>query len=338
VSERLAEAFKEFALGRRFRHPRTGNQVLFASLPPEEQRRLFQQWMRGREQLEGIRRSPRALQKMKEQQEQMRLARADVEPVRQRSQYSCMSASMAMCLRALGVDCLEDEVNRVMGSRPMKGASWENALACGQHYGMRCTLVCPATTPQLREWTDRGVPVMIAWNPENRPWSHASVVFDVDEDLNVHVADPNIPDPDETVRVVPKSEFYRKWYEKWPDYLVRRPAMAVEREVTTDGRQVVAFDGRRVAARHGTQAREALEDYVQAVTNLETSTDLVMLATNRLRFLGLEPHEDEYPFAEPIDHVASDIFRWRGEVDAKYAPDGTVKIARRVAHRYLERK
>lgn len=167
-----------------------------------------------------------------------RKAKADVRPVRQRTQYTCMSTSMMMCLRALGHDVAEDEVNKVIGARPMQGASWEQALACAQHYGMRATLTMPSTVAQLKEWTDRGVPVMIAWNPEGRPWSHASVVFDVDDQGNVHVADPNIPDPDETVRVVPKSEFYKKWSEKWPDYLVRRPACAIEREITPDGKQI----------------------------------------------------------------------------------------------------
>jgi len=169
-----------------------------------------------------------------------REAKANVTPVRQRTQFSCMSCSMMMCLKANGVDTNEDEVNRVMGAKPMQGAAWEEALAAAQHYGMRATLTVPATVQQLKKWTDRGVPVMIAWNPEGRDWSHASVVFDVDEDLNVYVADPNIPDPDETVRIVPKAEFYGKWYEKWPNYLVRRPAMAVEREVSPEGRQMVA--------------------------------------------------------------------------------------------------
>ena len=166
-------------------------------------------------------------------------AKAAVEPVRQRTQYSCMAASMTMCLKALGYDSLdEDQVNRVMGAQPMKGAAWEQALACAQHYGCRATLTMPATVEQLKAWTDAGIPIMIAWNPEGRPWSHASVVFDVDADLNVYVADPNIPNPKETVRVVPEAEFYGKWYEKFPDYLVRRPAMAVEREITIDGKQV----------------------------------------------------------------------------------------------------
>jgi hypothetical protein len=152
-----------------------------------------------------------------------------------------MAASMAMCLQAHGHEhCDEDKVNKVMGAQPMQGATWEQALACSQHYGMRGTLTSPCTLKQLKAWTDAGTPVIIAWNPEGREWSHASVVFDVDDDGNVSVADPNIPDPDETVRVVPKSEFYSKWYEKWPDYLVRRPAMAIEREVTQDGRQVQA--------------------------------------------------------------------------------------------------
>jgi hypothetical protein len=170
---------------------------------------------------------------------QYKRAKADVTPVRQRSQYTCMATSMMMCLRANGVACTEDEVNEVMGARPMRGASWENALACAQHYGMRATLTTPSTIQQLKDWTDRGVPVMIAWNPEGREWSHASVVFDVDDDLNVYVADSNIPDPDETVRVVSKKDFYSKWFEKWPNYLVRRPACAIEREITPDGQQVL---------------------------------------------------------------------------------------------------
>lgn len=258
-----------------------------------------------------------------------RQAKANVEPVRQRSQYSCMSCSMMMCLRANGVQCYEDEVNKVMGARPMKGAAWEHALACGQHYGMRCTLTTPSTVKQLKEWTDRNIPVMIAWNPEGRPWSHASVVFDVTDDGTVFVADPNIPDPDETVRVVPKAEFYKKWYEKWPDYLVRRPAMAVEREVTPEGRQVMASLQ---------PTPDLFEDYVNAVTTLEASVDLVARATNRLRAAGLEPHDEDYPFMTDIETVASDIYRWRGEVDRRYPTPQHVKLAHRVARRFLEKK
>jgi hypothetical protein len=39
---------------------------------------------------------------------------------------------------------------------------------------------------------------------------------------------------------MPKSEFYSKWYEKWPNYLVRRPALMLDHEITPDGRQVMA--------------------------------------------------------------------------------------------------
>lgn len=147
---------------------------------------------------------------------------------------------MAMCLNALDLGCTEDEVNNVMGARPMKGAAWEQALACAQHYGCRATLTMPSTVEQLKAWTDAEIPVMIAWNPEGRPWSHASVVFDVDDDLNVYIADPNIPNPKKTVRVVSEDEFYTKWYEKFPNYLVRRPACAIQREITSDGRQILA--------------------------------------------------------------------------------------------------
>lgn len=168
-----------------------------------------------------------------------RYAAANVDPIRQRSQFSCMSASMSMALGAHGVKVTEDTVNEVMGASPLRGASWEDALACAQYFGMRATLVSPSTLGQLRSWTDTGTPIMIAWNPEGRPWSHASLVFDVTDDL-VFVADPNIPDPNATVRRVSHDEFYKKWYETHGDYLVRRPAMAIEREITAEGRAVIA--------------------------------------------------------------------------------------------------
>jgi hypothetical protein len=160
-------------------------------------------------------------------------------PKRQRTQYTCMSASLSMALEACGIIADEDEVNRVMGAVPLHGASWEQAFAAAQHYGARVTFICPATLAQVKAYTDKGIAVMIAWNPEGRPWSHASVIRDVD-DVNVVVADPNIPDPEQTTRTMAKADFYGKWYEKLESYLVRRPAMAVEREVTSDGKQVVA--------------------------------------------------------------------------------------------------
>ena len=173
-----------------------------------------------------------------------RTAKADVIPVRQQNQYNCVTTSLCMALRALGVpedECSPARVNKVVGAMPLRGAAWEPMLAAANHYGMRATLTLPSTVRQLKSWTDAGKPVVIAWNPEGREWSHASLVFDVDDDLNVHIADPNIPDPDETVRVVPKSEFYGKWYEKSPQgFLIRRPACVIEREITSDGRQVMA--------------------------------------------------------------------------------------------------
>ncbi len=171
-------------------------------------------------------------------------AKADVIPVRQQNQYNCMTTSLSMALRAQGVpdeECDVQRVNKVVGAMPLRGAAWEPLLAAANHFGMRATLTLPSTVRQLKQWTDAGIPVVIAWNPEDREWSHASLVFDVDDDLNVYVADPNIPDPDETVRVVPKAEFYGKWYEKSPQgFLIRRPACAIQREITADGRQVMA--------------------------------------------------------------------------------------------------
>lgn len=170
-----------------------------------------------------------------------KIAKADVSFIRQETQFSCCAASIASALKAHGKDMTEAGVNKVLGASPMGGATWEAMLATVQYFGLRGTLVVPSTIAQLKSWTDAGIPVVIAWNPEGRPWSHASTVFHVDDDHTVHIMDPNIPDPSETVRVVPKAEFYKKWYEAIGDKLiVRRPAMSVEREVTVDGRQVMA--------------------------------------------------------------------------------------------------
>jgi hypothetical protein len=163
---------------------------------------------------------------------------------------------MSMALNALGIETDEDTVNKVMGALPMKGAAWENALACSQHFGCRATLTTPSTIKQVKGWTDAGIPVMIAWNPEGREWSHASLVYDVTNGTGevppeatlegegagfyVWVADPNIPHPDKTTRIVHEDLFYKRWYEKWPQYLVRRPACAIDREITPEGRQVMA--------------------------------------------------------------------------------------------------
>lgn len=168
-------------------------------------------------------------------------SKADVAFRRQETQYSCCAASIAAALKAHGKDVTEAGLNKVLGASPMGGATWEAMLATVQYFGLRGTLVVPSTIAQLKTWTDAGIPVIIAWNPEGRPWSHASCVFDVDDDHTVHIMDPNIPDPNETVRVVSKADFYGKWGEAIGDNLiVRRPAMAIEREITVDGRQVQA--------------------------------------------------------------------------------------------------
>ncbi len=152
-----------------------------------------------------------------------------------------------MALLALGVrkeECLPEVVNKVLGALPLRGASFEQVAAAASHYGMRTTLVMPATLRMVKSWTDAGKPVMIGWNPENREWSHASLVFDVKENpdgtLKVFIADPNIPNPEKLVREMGEDEFYGKWYEKaTPGYMIRRPAMCIEREITPDGKQVM---------------------------------------------------------------------------------------------------
>lgn len=166
--------------------------------------------------------------------------KANVSPMRQTTQYNCMAVSMVMALRSLNIDsghATIDKVNQLMNVKPLQGATWEDAIACASHFGIRTALVTPCTLEQIKTWTDQGFPVLIGWNPENRPWSHASVIFDVSDNMDViYIADPNIPDPDETVRIISKHDFYSKWFEKSPvGFIIRRPALVLMPEINSDG-------------------------------------------------------------------------------------------------------
>lgn len=182
-------------------------------------------------------------------------AKVNVDPKRQPNQYSCVATSLSMALQSLGIpetECNTDQVNKVLGAMPLRGASWEQAAGAASHFGCRVTLVIPATLNQVKQWTDRGTPVLIAWNTGNE-WSHASLIFDVTSE-HVHIADPNIPNPDQTVRVLTHDEFYEKWWEKASEgYKIRRPAMAVELEVSKEGRQMIASAKRNIVARVATR-------------------------------------------------------------------------------------
>lgn len=175
---------------------------------------------------------------------QSKKAQADINFLRQNTQYTCCAASIASALNAWGKKVSEDDVNKVLNAAPMSGATWEAMLATVQYFGLRGTLVVPATPRMLKNWTDKGIPVVISWNPENRPWSHASTVYEVTEGpdgMLIHVMDPNIPNPSKMTRILGEDEFCQKWAEKVSDSLiVRRPAMAIEREISPDGRQMVA--------------------------------------------------------------------------------------------------
>lgn len=188
-------------------------------------------------------------------------AKAKVTPKRQQTQYTCMSTSISMSLQALGVEhANERTVNKVLGALPKQGACWEQAIACCSHYGMRTIMITPASLEVLKSFTDQGYPIVIAYNPEGRQWSHASVIFDITGDGVVYIADPNIPDPDETVRIINKADFYKMWSEPYNGYLVRRPAMVIQPEIDDRGQQTIKTFFTRTASQKKKTALEILTE------------------------------------------------------------------------------
>jgi hypothetical protein len=169
-------------------------------------------------------------------------AYVEIEPQRQPNQYSCTATSLSMALQALGIPKFESsvqQVNAVLGAVPLHGASWDQVAGAASHFGCRATLIVPATLEIVKNWTDAKKPVLIGWNTGN-DWSHASLIFDV-TDTQVYIADPNLPNPSENIKILKHNDFYDKWWEKSNEgYKIRRPAMAIEREITPEGKQVVA--------------------------------------------------------------------------------------------------
>ncbi len=166
-------------------------------------------------------------------------------PIRQRTQFSCVAAAATMCLGAFGYQLTEEQVDRFfIQAEPFVGASWDDLMGCMQYFGLRTTLVVPSTVRQLKEWIEAGSPVLISWNPEGKRWSHSSLVFDVVDRngvLYVYVADPNISNPSQTVRIMSEDDFYRAWYSFGrKGVTIRRPAMRVEREVEVNGVQAMS--------------------------------------------------------------------------------------------------
>jgi hypothetical protein len=144
----------------------------------------------------------------------------------------------------------------------------------------------------------------------------------VDEEGNVYVADPNIPNPTKTVRIVPEDEFYGKWYEKFPDYLVRRPACAIQREITPDGRQVMAKQASRPM--HGRLVG------IEGVTAPEGS--LLMTKDGNLAWRKMGPDKTSWTRQKP---VASSPDGWGPTVPPQRDFLGLTKMMRTEGQMFL---
>lgn len=164
-----------------------------------------------------------------------KLAKALVPVIRQQTQFTCCAASISACMKFFDKPYDEDAVNKVLKCSPKRGASWEEILICLQYFGMRGSLTIPCDFNLLKKWTDEGCPAIIGWNPQGRPWSHASVVCDVDTEKGVLVMDPNSINTSKTLKWWSFDDFSERWYESANDTVIRRPACKIEREVTTDG-------------------------------------------------------------------------------------------------------
>jgi hypothetical protein len=76
----------------------------------------------------------------------VKIARANVRPIRQNSQYSCTSTSLSMALEALGIpmaECNTERVNAVLGAQPLESGEVEagSYRICGSNESFNINLI-----------------------------------------------------------------------------------------------------------------------------------------------------------------------------------------------------
>ena len=132
----------------------------------------------------------------------------DVEPYQQRRPYTCGAAALKAVSKHWGRDFDELALADLIGVDPTRGSTTDQVATAARRLGYTAWPHEFASTDELRRYTARDVPVIIAVRSFTRPnQGHFVVATEIDEDT-VEIMDPNVPG---NRRTLSRVELDRRW-------------------------------------------------------------------------------------------------------------------------------
>ncbi len=119
----------------------------------------------------------------------------------------CGPASLKMLLEYYGKIFTESELTDLCGATVERGADHEQMLTAVRRIGEEPIDKEDATFDDIRNYVDKGIPVILGWWSEDD--DHYSVVCDIDDET-ITMMDPQL---DEGLLVMPLAEFDKIWYD-----------------------------------------------------------------------------------------------------------------------------
>lgn len=132
----------------------------------------------------------------------------DVPHFLQSDDSTCGPASLRMVFAYYGVDRSEQSISQACKHTYELGCQGEDMVCAAEMFGFDAFIKNNSTVRELREYVNRGIPVIVDWFCGDPPEGHSSVVIGV-SNKNVYILDPWL----EEMRVVAIEDFRRCWFD-----------------------------------------------------------------------------------------------------------------------------
>ena len=132
----------------------------------------------------------------------------DVPHFIQSDDSTCGPASLRMIFAYYGKDLDEKTIAHACNHSYEYGCQGEDMVCAANHFGFDVFLKNNSTIPEIENFIDKSVPVIVDWFCGDPPEGHSSVVIGYDE-KNLFILDPYL----EEMRIVSKYDFVRCWFD-----------------------------------------------------------------------------------------------------------------------------
>lgn len=132
----------------------------------------------------------------------------NVPHILQSDDSTCGPASLRMVFAYYGLELSEKEIAIACEHTYEMGCQGEDMVCAAEYFGFDVFLKNDSTISEIKQYVDRGIPVIVDWFCGDPPEGHSSVVIGV-SDTDVYILDPFL----EEMRVVSKADFRRCWFD-----------------------------------------------------------------------------------------------------------------------------